>query len=816
MDGTNLAGAARHADTHASSPEAAAFARIAQAMARRPEAAYQVIVDAVLELTSANSSGISLIDDETQRLYWPAVAGFAKEQISGSASPEEIPCGQALASGETVLLERPGERYPRIALLQPTVNQALCIPVRVEGAPAATLWALRQGTAGCRLSDRDRALIETLSDFLAAHQMHARALAARETAEKSQRTLQTLMEHIPEGIAIATAPDVTITHVSRYGQQMTAKQSRELQGIPAERHPQAWQIHDEAGELVAADRLPLTRAARMGEVIRNEQLLLRDAQGAAHTILCNAGPIRDERGEITGALIAWRDIDEMLRVQRALRESEGKFRALAELLPAKLFVTDAAGYNVYVNSRLYEFTGAPPGSLQGEGWTRYVHPDDLPKVRAAWSRAVETGEPYEVEYRFRNALSGEYRWFLVRSNPGRNDRGDIAAWYGAAIDIDEARRARAALREANRAKDVFLSTLAHELRNPLAPIRNAARILQSSAVDAGSATWCREVISRQVAIMARLLDDLLDLSRIARGKLELRLEPVLVWTIIGTAIETSRPLIETRRHELSVRMPQEPIRIDADAVRITQVVANLLNNAAKYTPEGGRIELAAAIEDGALVVTVADNGIGLSAEDRERIFEMFTQVNDARGEGPGGLGIGLALVRTIAQLHGGHVEASSPGPGHGSTFKLLLPLTPCAAVPKEDVEQLATGSSRPRVLVVDDNRDVADSLAMMLSLDGYEVQAAYSGQDALAMACESPVDVALVDIGMPGMDGYALARAWRNLNQTPQPFLVAVTGWGTEEDRSKAARAGFDRHMTKPVDPTRFTALLASEEWRRV
>ena len=369
-------------------------------------------------------------------------------------------------------------------------------------------------------------------------------------------------------------------------------------------------------------------------------------------ILCNAGPIRRSDGSISGGLAAWRDIDNLKRAQAALARSEEKFRTLAESLPAKVFVTDLAGRITYANRRLYRFTGAPQDSLLGDGWTAFVHPDDLPRVRTVVRESLQTGTPYETEYRLLSA-AGTYRWFMVRSNQVRSPAGELVAWCGAAIDIDDGRRAQAALRAASESKDVFLATLAHELRNPLAPIRNAARVLGSAEADANATDWCRDVIGRQVGIMARLLDDLLDVSRITRGKLELRREHVLLATLIESAVETSRPLIDARGHELVVRLPQEPVRATLDPVRITQVVSNLLNNAAKFTPEGGRIELSATADTAGLTIEVADNGVGLCTDSLAGIFTMFSQVEKRQSEAEGGLGIGLAIVKGLVEMHGG-------------------------------------------------------------------------------------------------------------------------------------------------------------------
>jgi two-component system CheB/CheR fusion protein len=500
------------------------------------------------------------------------------------------------------------------------------------------------------------------------------------------------------------------------------------------------------------------------------------------------------------------ELEKLKLAQAALAKSEENFRTLAESLPAKIFVSDLEGNTIYANRRLYQVTGAPPGSLLGQGWSTYVHPDDLPGVLETMERAMRLGIPYEVDYRFRTAAG--YRWFMVRGNAIEDESGGVVGWCSAAIDIEDARQAQAALQAANDTKDVFLATLAHELRNPLAPIRNATRVLAAPKADAKSLQWCREVIGRHVSIMARLLDDLLDISRITRGKLELRREPVQLWSLLGSAIETSRPLLDARRHELVVRPSDECVRLHVDPVRITQVIANLLNNAAKFTPAGGRIELSVQPSPAEIAIEVTDNGVGLQRDALQRIFTMFSQVDQHREGEEGGLGIGLALVKGIVTMHGGRVEALSAGIGHGSTFRVVLPRLPVADDDLAAQPKVQTVFRPRRILVVDDNQDIAASLAMFLELEGHTVQVAHSGTDALGLARDFAPDIALLDVGMPGMDGYQLAQHLRQDACTARATLIAVTGWGSQADKDKATRAGFDHHLTKPVDPDQLAELL--------
>jgi len=366
-----------------------------------------------------------------------------------------------------------------------------------------------------------------------------------------------------------------------------------------------------------------------------------------------------------------------------------------------------------------------------------------------------------------------------------------------------------ALREADRRKDEFLATLAHELRNPLAPIGNAVQVLRLRAHKDPTVDELAAVMERQVKHMVRLVDDLLEMSRITRGRIELRAEHVAIETIINSAVETSRPLIDAGDHHLTVSVPAEPLVVNGDAVRLAQVFANLLNNAAKYTDAGGRIWLTAYREGQAVVVSVRDSGHGIPAEMLPRVFDLFLQLPDPAARKHGGLGIGLTLVKTLVEMHGGTVRASSAGTGKGSEFIVRLPLL-------ADAPALAPAADAPatprlptrRVLVVDDNRDAAQSLALILNMMGLTTRVAASGPEALAALPQFRPQLVFLDIGMPEMDGHEVARAIRAMTDWRGLTLVAVTGWGQEEDRRKSQQAGFDHHLIKPIDVRALEAFL--------
>ncbi len=356
------------------------------------------------------------------------------------------------------------------------------------------------------------------------------------------------------------------------------------------------------------------------------------------------------------------------------------------------------------------------------------------------------------------------------------------------------------LRTADLRKDEFLATLAHELRNPLAPIRHSLRLLDVAQTDTNKRQWAAQVISRQVQRMALLLDDLMDISRISRRRLELKIEPVDLAGLIATAVETATPLIEEKRHTLRVNLPPAPLLVAVDPLRLSQSVSNLLSNAAKYTASGGHIELSAQAEAATLSITVTDTGIGLEPAVTATIFEMFAR--GARAGEPG-LGIGLALVKQLITLHGGTVEALSEGVGHGSQFRIRIPGAVVSADTPASAPATLPAAARGggRVLVVDDNRDSADALGLVLQMEGYEVLVGYSGQEALRLAQQGTPQAIILDIGMPDLNGYEVARRLREQPWGRGAFLVAMTGWGQAEDKERARAAGFDRHLTKPLDP---------------
>jgi PAS domain S-box-containing protein len=553
----------------------------------------------------------------------------------------------------------------------------------------------------------------------------------------------------------------------------------------------------EDGRELAAEELPMQVAATTGRDVRDAEIEVLLPSGRFITIWGSATPLRDATGEIRGCIGAFLETTERKRAEERLRESEERFRTLADNIAQLAWMADAAGRVFWYNRRWHDYTGAD--ASDPPDWWDFQHPDEVARVRAGVARALETGSDWEDVFPLRGS-DGTYRWFLSRGVPIRDAEGRVTRWFGTGTDITEQR-------EADRRKDEFLATLAHELRNPLAPMRTALDIQRLCGGHPGMLREAQEMMERQVEHMVRLVDDLLDVSRITRGAIVLRREHLALAEVVRQALEISGPALKEARRRLTVQIASEPLVLDADPVRLVQVVANLLNNAARYTGEGGHVRLTAAREGSEAVISVADDGIGIAPDMLPRVFEMFTQADRSRG---GGLGIGLTVVRSLVGMHGGRVEAHSPGLAQGSEFVVRLPLVePGPAPARPDREDPPAAARGRRVLVVDDNQDAADSLGTLLRLLGAEVQVVHDGRSALSAVAQAGAETIFLDIGMPGMDGYEVARRLRASEAGTGMMLVAVTGWSQEEDRRRVREAGFDAHLTKPVGVEDLTRVLA-------
>jgi PAS domain S-box-containing protein len=808
-----------------------------------------------------------------------------------------------------------------------------------------------------------------------------RDVTERRRAEESQRRLAAIVSSSDDAI-IGKTLDGTITSWNAGAERIYGYPAAEVLGKPF-------------SILVPPDHVAEVqdgaRRLSRGERLDHYETVRRRKDGTLIDVSVSYSPIKDDDGHLIGTAVTTRNITEQKRAELALRESEAKFRLMADTIPQLAWMARPDGHIFWFNRLWHEYTGTTPEQMEGWGWQSALNPEMRLTVLERWRHSIAHGEPLDMVFSLRGA-DGVYRPFLTRVNPLRADGGRIVNWFGTNTDISEQQRAEAdsrfladasaslagltnyestlqkvaglavptfadwaavdvldeagklrrvavahidpakielahelhrrfppdpdapqgiwcilrtgkseivteipdemlvesvkdpellrivrelgvksymgvplsvrgkvlgvitfiaaesgrrysnadlavaedlahrvavaienarlydEVRQADRRKEDFLSLLAHELRNPLAPIRNGLEIVKLSGVSTPPIEMAIGMMERQVQHLVRLVDDLLDVSRLMRDKIELRRAPVDLAMVVARAIETSRPVIDAERHELIVQLPHDPLWVDGDTVRLAQAISNLLNNAARYTPPEGRIHLTVQPQGNSAIVCVRDTGIGVVREMLPRIFDMFVQAERITKVAQGGMGIGLTLVRRIIEMHGGTVAAQSDGPGTGSEFKIELPMLVRNAPPetKDRGANSAPGPAPQKIMVVDDNVDAAESLALLLQLGGNDTTVAHDGATALTLAASQPPDIAFLDIGMPQMDGYELARRFRAHPQLKEVTLIAVTGWGQDEDRRRTKEAGFDAHQVKPVEPDAIRQLLTDPKLKRL
>lgn len=487
--------------------------------------------------------------------------------------------------------------------------------------------------------------------------------------------------------------------------------------------------------------------------------------------------------------------------EQALKESEAKFRIMTNVMPQMVWATQPGEETDYFNNRILEFTGQTKEVLTGPGWANFIHPDDFPKAYSEWQHALATGISLESEYRLRHH-SGEYRWVLGRALPLQKEDG-TTHWMGTFTDIQEQKKTAEQLQLANERKDEFLAMLAHELRNPLAPVANAVQLLRLSAGNESRVQFITNIVERQVNHMTELVNDLLDVSRISQGLVVLHKVAVDMKVVVAQAIEQVRPLVEAKGHTLHTAISAEHATVIGDQTRLIQVLSNILTNAAKYTPNGGHIKLAFSVSIDEVNISVQDDGAGIEASLLPYVFDLFTQAQRTPDRAQGGLGLGLTLVKRIIELHSGNVVAESAGRGQGSKFSVLLPLSPTensAGEMHNGNKSRNVSSNTHRILLVDDNADAAQSLAMLLEGCGHEVIIEADGLQGLEAALTHLPEIIILDIGLPDINGYELARRLRAEHETKNAVLLAITGYGQEQDKELAKAAGFDYHLVKPVN----------------
>ncbi len=627
-----------------------------------------------------------------------------------------------------------------------------------------------------------------------------RALADRD------RELSELLENALEGL-LKVGPDGTVCGVNGAALELLGCDEAHCVGRPI------GEFH-----LDPADAAESLRRMLAGETLRNHTTALRRSDGTVRHVRIAANSHWDADRLIHSRWFV-RDVTHERLAESARAHLAAIVQSSDDAIVSKTLEGIIRSWN-RAAERLFGYTAE---EAVGRPITLIIPPERVQEEQEILEK-LRRGERIEHFETVRVAKSGRRIDIALTLSPICDANGVIVGASKIARDISEQKasaqaqqrtigelkRAEEALREADRRKDEFLAVLAHELRNPLAPIRYAVAMARKGGRPETERLRAQAIIERQVEHMGRLLDDLLDVSRITRGTLILRRSTVDLAAVVAAAQESARPLIEARSHTLAVHLPAETLRLVADPMRLAQVLANLLVNAAKYTDPGGRIELEARRKGGELIIAVRDNGMGISAEMMPRVFTLFAQASPALERSEGGLGIGLALVRGLLELHGGSVSAHSGGLGQGSEFLVRLPIgNPGDAAGVYETSVPARAAAKPlRVLVADDNRDSAETCAALLEASGHEVSVAHTGREAFDLACRLEPDVLLLDIGMPELNGYQLAQRIRGTSWGRRAMLIAITGWGQDQDKRRARAAGFDQHLTKPIDPSGLEALL--------
>ncbi|REK08959.1 MAG: PAS domain S-box protein [Planctomycetota bacterium] len=631
---------------------------------------------------------------------------------------------------------------------------------------------------------------------------------ANATLVRERTRFETTLASIGDAV-IATDTSGHVTFANPVAETLTGWSVAEMVGQPLN---SVFEIVHEQTRQPAEN--PAYRALSEGAIVglANYTVLI-DKEGVERPIDDSAAPIRGDDGRILGVVLTFRDVTLQRSSERLLVESEEKFRTMADSIPQLAWMTEPDGFIVWYNQRWYDYTGTTFEEMKGWRWRAVHDPDHVERVVASWKAAIARGEPWEDTFPLRRH-DGAMRWHLSRAVPVRHEGGEIAGWFGTNTDITERLEMEETLKEEDRRKNLFLSTLAHELRNPLATISNALQLWPMVQDDKAEMQQLRTMAERQLQQLVRLIDDLLEVSRITRGKIEVRPQPTDLRAIVTDVIATLRRSIESHDHLLHVELPESPVIVNADVTRMTQVFTNLLNNADKYTPSRGEITIRLEQAEGRVLLSVRDNGLGIPKGMLTKIFEMFQQVDSSPERSQGGLGIGLTLARELVDMHGGTIEAKSEGPGTGSEFVVTLPALAATADaesrPTEEPTAAEGALPRLRVLVVDDVQASAKTLGKILEKIGQDVAVVTEPAAAIEHVRQHHPDVVFLDIAMPGMNGYDVARCIRADAADLQPVIVALTGYGQEEDRQAAYDAGFNRHMTKPANITALKQLLSS------
>jgi PAS domain S-box-containing protein len=741
----------------------------------------EVIDDRVFDVTGDHSRGV------------PSLVGTWEMAAFGAA------CVQHMHDGMPYVVND-ADTDPRIsaadlpAYRATVIRATVCVPLHKAGKLSAVM-AVHQKVPR-HWSEQEIDIITTV--VASCWEALERARVARDLRESEAR-YRAIVEATPECVKVV-ARDGTLLQINAAGLGMIEVESendvlgRSAYDLVVPEHRVCYREHNQ----------------RVCSGIAGTLLFdIVGMRGTRRTMESASVPLVAPSGQYV-QLSVTRDVTARVATARALAENRARLDYAVRLSGVGFWYCDLPfGTQLMWDDRVKEQFFLPADAEIGiETWFERMHSDDREPMRQAMQTSIDGRTPFDVEYRIIDPTTGDTRWLRALGGATYAADGSPIRFDGVSVDITAQKHVEDELRQQDRRKDEFLATLAHELRNPLAPIRTGLQLLR---VDVRPEMRARTegMMERQLDHLVHMVDDLLDISRVTLGKVTLRKERVDLRAVLDSALETSRPVVEAGGHELAVRLPKAALPLDVDPTRIAQVFANLVNNAAKYTPPGGRIVVAVEAKQRRVELRVTDNGDGIPPDMVPRVFDMFTQVGRSIDRSHGGLGIGLTLVRRLLDMHGGSVSAESPGVGQGSTFTVTLPLAAANETDVRSVAPLARGPGGLRVMIVDDNIDAAETLGIVLEISGNQTRVAHTGPDALDAIASFRPHVVLLDIGLPGLNGYEVARRLRANSDLPQPMLIALTGWGSEDDRRQARDAGFDRHLVKPVDSATLAATLA-------
>jgi two-component system, chemotaxis family, CheB/CheR fusion protein len=618
-------------------------------------------------------------------------------------------------------------------------------------------------------------------------------LAGESVFHRGNHDICSLLDKLPAAAYLCDAEGL-ITYFNQHAVEFWGRAPK--LNATVDRFCGSFKLYATDGTPIPHDSCWMAKALLDAKEYNGCEIVIERPNGDRVTALAHANPFFDDRGRVTGAVNILVDITDRKIAESASARLAAIIESSDDAIVSKTLEGMIRSWNPGAE-RLFEYTAE---EAVGQSITLIIPKERLEEERLILDR-LSRGERIEHYETVRMSKSGKRIDISLTVSPIRDSTGRVVGASKIARDITAQKRAEAALREADRHKTEFLAILAHELRNPLVPLRNGLQILHRASHDAVAAERVRAMMERQLGHMIRLVDDLLDLSRISNGRIELRKERIDLLAAVQDALETCRPAIEAAGHQLAISLPPEPLWVEGDRTRLVQVFTNLLNNSTRYTPRGGRIRFAAERQGSDAVIAISDNGIGIPADIVPRIFDMFTQADRKSERSQGGLGVGLSLVRALVEQHGGTVRARSDGPGQGSEFAVRLPIL---------LSAVGSGAPGRRILVVDDNVDGAVSLAMMLQILGHETRVVHDGQSAVDAATEFRPDVMLIDIGLPKLNGYQVCCRVREISWGARAVLIALTGWGQEEDRQRSKEAGFNLHLVKPVDPIALNQMLCS------